>query len=72
MAPRLRDVHEYLLVLAKHDFCWPESGGSDILRDGFVSSTHSVWEIPPESAKRVGHPAPLPVGLAARRIWLYC
>ena len=30
-----------------------------------------MWEIPPESARRVGHPAPFPVELAARVIRLF-
>lgn len=70
-APRLRDVHEYLLVFAKQSFSRPDGGKSDISRDEFLSATLSVWEIPPESAKRVGHPAPFPVELAARVIQLY-
>ena len=36
-----------------------------------VDATLSVWEIPAESAKRVGHPAPFPVDLAERVIRLY-
>ena len=36
-----------------------------------MEATLSVWEIPPESAKRVGHPAPFPVALAERVIHLY-
>jgi site-specific DNA-methyltransferase (adenine-specific) len=36
-----------------------------------MEDTLSVWEIPPESAKRVGHPAPFPVALADRVIKLY-
>ncbi len=70
-APRLRDIHEYLLVLAKQEFSRPNTGQSDVGRDEFMASTLSVWEIPPESAKRVGHPAPFPVELAARVIRLY-
>jgi site-specific DNA-methyltransferase (adenine-specific) len=70
-APRLRDVHEYLLVFAKEDFSRPERGESDIKRDEFMEATLSVWDILPESAKRVGHPAPFPVELAARVIQLY-
>jgi DNA modification methylase len=70
-APRLRDLHEYLLVLAKQDFSRPDTGESDVARDEFMASTLSVWEIPAESAKRVGHPAPFPVELAARVIRLY-
>ena len=71
-SPRLRDIHEYLLVFAKQDYSRPDKGESDIERDEFLESTLSVWEIPPESAKRVGHPAPFPVALAERVIKLYC
>lgn len=70
-APRLRDLHEYLLVFAKQSFSRPDRGESDISRDDFMSSTLSIWEVPPESAKKVGHPAPFPVGLASRVIQLY-
>lgn len=70
-APRLRDIHEYLLVFAKQDFGRHDKGESDIGRDEFMASTLSVWEINAESAKRVGHPAPFPVELAERVIRLY-
>ena len=30
-----------------------------------------MWEIAPESAKRIGHPAPFPIALAKRVINLY-
>ena len=70
-APRLRDIHEYLLVFAKQSFSRPDKGESDIDRDEFMESTLSIWKIPPESAKRVGHPAPFPVKLAARVIRSY-
>ena len=70
-APRLRDVHEYLLVFAKQDFGRPDRGESDVERDEFMAATLSIWDIPPESAKRVGHPAPFPVELAERVIRLY-
>lgn len=70
-APRLRDIHEYLLVFVKEEFGRPDRGVSDIERDEFMESTLSIWEIPPESARRVGHPAPFPVALAERVIRLY-
>lgn len=69
--PRLRDLHEYLLVFAKESFSRPDKGKSDIDRDEFMASTLSVWTIPAESAKRVGHPAPFPVELATRVVKLY-
>jgi len=70
-APRLRDIHEYLLVFAKQDFSRPDKGESDIARNEFLESTLSIWQIPPESARRVGHPAPFPVELAERVLKLY-
>lgn len=72
-APRLRDVHEYLIVFAKERMERPDRGESDISRDEFLEATLSVWEIPPASARRVGHPAPFPVALAERviRLWSY-
>ena len=70
-APRHRDIHEYLLVFAKHDYSRPERGTSTIDRDEFMAATLSIWGIPPESARRVGHPAPFPLALAERVIHLY-
>ena len=70
-SPRLRDLHEYLLVFAKGAFSRPEKGESDISSEEFMESTLSVWQVPPESAKKVGHPAPFPVELASRVIKLY-
>lgn len=70
-SPRLRDLHEYLLVFVKEDFGRPDRGESNISRDEFMESTLSVWDIAPERARRVGHPAPFPVELAARVIRLF-
>jgi DNA modification methylase len=70
-SPRLRDLHEYLIVLAKGSFSRPDKGESDIESNEFMEATLSIWQIPPESAKKVGHPAPFPVELAARVIKLY-
>ena len=70
-SPRLRDVHEYIIVLAKQAYSRPDKGDTSIDRDEFLDATLSIWEIPPESAKKVGHPAPFPVALAARAISLY-
>lgn len=70
-SPRLRDIHEYLLVFVKEDFSRPDRGVSDIDRDEFMASTLSIWEVAPESARKVGHPAPFPVALAERVIRLF-
>ncbi len=40
-------------------------------RDDFMEDTLDVWEIPAESATRVGHPAPFPIELPGRLIELY-
>ena len=40
-------------------------------REDFLENTLDVWEIPAESATRVGHPAPFPVELPSRLIELY-
>lgn len=69
--PTLRDLHEYILVFSKDRFDKPRKGKSTISRDEFMMATTSVWTIPPESAKRVGHPAPFPVALVERLINLY-
>lgn len=69
--PCLRDIHEYLLVFNKERIGRPDRGTSDISKEEFMKATLSVWNIQPESAKRVGHPAPFPVELASRVIQLY-
>jgi site-specific DNA-methyltransferase (adenine-specific) len=69
--PTLRDLHEYVLIFSKQRFDRPFRGRSTISRDEFMAATTSVWNIPPESARRVGHPAPFPVALVERLIHLY-
>src|SRR5690606_19086775 len=39
--------------------------------DRFMDATIDLWELAPESATRVGHPAPFPVGLPQTLIDLY-
>lgn len=67
-SPRFRDIHEYILIFAKQSYSRPDRGVSDIEKEEFMAGTLSVWEIPPESAKRIGHPAPFPVTLVDRLI----
>ena len=69
--PTLRDVHEYIVVGSKESFRRGRSGTDTISRDEFLAATMSLWEMPPESARRVGHPAPFPVELPRRLIELY-
>jgi modification methylase len=69
--PTLRDLHEYVLIFSKQRFDRAKGGRSTITKDEFLAATSSVWHIPPESARRVGHPAPFPVALVERLIQLY-
>lgn len=79
--PVLRDITERVVVAskgrfdraltptqrAKRDF--PST--ATISRDEFMEATTDLWEIAPESATKVGHPAPFPVELPKRLIELY-
>lgn len=69
--PTLRDVHEYILVFSKDRLDRPTRGKSTITKEEFLEYTSSVWRFNPESATRVGHPAPFPVELPRRLIKLY-
>jgi DNA modification methylase len=79
--PVLRDVTERIVIASKGRFdraLKPEErlglgypSTSTISRDEFLEATTDLWEIPPESATRVGHPAPFPVELPKRLIELY-
>jgi len=69
--PTLRDTHEYCLCFSKGDFRRRRRGTNTIESEEFLAATLSVWDIRPESAKRIGHPAPFPVELPARFIQLY-
>ncbi len=79
--PVLRDVTERVVIASKGRFdraLTPtqrlEQGlpsTATISRDEFMEATTDLWEISPESATRVGHPAPFPVELPKRLIELY-
>lgn len=69
--PVIRDVHEYCLCFSKGRFDRAVKGESTVSPAEFMESTLSIWEIQPESAKRVKHPAPFPVELPRRFIELY-
>jgi site-specific DNA-methyltransferase (adenine-specific) len=79
--PVMRDVTERVLVASKGRFdrAIPrkqrERDGlpyeNTITKDEFFEATLDVWEIRPEHARRVGHPAPFPVELPERFIKLY-
>jgi len=71
--PVLRDTHEYILVFSKGTFQRKQVQGKEntISREQFMEWTKSVWTMNPESARKVGHPAPFPLELPFRLIQLY-
>jgi DNA modification methylase len=79
--PVLRDLTERVIVASKGRFDRALSRRTraekgipsevSIFKDEFMDATTDVWDIPPESANRVGHPAPFPVELPQRLIELY-
>ena len=76
--PCLRDIHEYILVFSKGDFKLDRTKEEKnstridtIEKQDFIDLTKSIWKIPTESAKKVGHPAPFPVELPRRCIEFY-
>ncbi len=79
--PTLRDLTERVVVASKGQMarCGKpaarETAGlphrSTISKEAFLRDTLDVWSIRPESAKRVGHPAPFPVELPQRLIELF-
>lgn len=71
--PTLRDEHEYILVFSKKFFERPKTENKEdtITKEEFLEFTRSVWYMKPETAKKIGHPAPFPVELPYRLIQLY-
>jgi site-specific DNA-methyltransferase (adenine-specific) len=79
--PTLRDLTERVVVASKGRFDRARSvearraaglpHRSSVTADEFMAATLDVWQIAPESAKRVAHPAPFPVELPERLVLLY-
>ncbi|HEU5302921.1 MAG TPA: site-specific DNA-methyltransferase [Acidimicrobiia bacterium] len=79
--PVLRDISERVVIACKGRFNRAiarkdrEARGlpfeNTITKDEFFEATLDVWEIRPESARRIGHPAPFPVELPERLLRLY-
>jgi site-specific DNA-methyltransferase (adenine-specific) len=79
--PVLRDVTERVIVASKGRFDRALSRARrqaeglpnqpTIATEDFLEATIDIWEIPSESARKVGHPAPFPVALPRRLIELY-
>ncbi|HET9667758.1 MAG TPA: site-specific DNA-methyltransferase, partial [Desertimonas sp.] len=79
--PVLRDLTERVVVASKGRFDRARTvrqrsadrlpHESTVSADDFMAMTLDVWSIPPESARRVGHPAPFPIELPEQLIRLY-
>ncbi len=79
--PVLRDQTERVIIASKGRFsraiATPKRRKlglpheSTLSNDEFVDVTRDVWRIDPESATRIGHPAPFPLELPRRLIDLY-
>jgi len=69
--PVLRDISERVVVASKGRFDRARAGESSLATDEFMDATLDIWRMPPERARRVGHPAPFPVELPQRLIELY-
>ncbi|NND74591.1 MAG: site-specific DNA-methyltransferase [Ilumatobacter sp.] len=72
--PVLRDTTERLIIASKGRFDRVGQGADRVATvpgDEFMEATLDVWEIPAESATRVGHPAPFPVALVERCLHLF-
>lgn len=79
--PVLRDLTERVIIASKGRFDRALTARqrlqeglpstASLWSDEYMEATTDVWEIPPESATRVGHPAPFPVDLPQRLIHLY-
>jgi DNA modification methylase len=79
--PVLRDTTERVVIASKGRFDRALSrtdrerrglpSVNTIDADEFMAATLDVWDIEPESARRVSHPAPFPVALPGRLIDLY-
>ncbi len=79
--PVLRDLTERVIVASKGRFDRARTAKqraaqglphvTTLLPEDFLALTVDVWSIPPESARRVGHPAPFPVELPEQLIRLY-
>ena len=70
--PVLRDTSERVIIASKGRFdrVGRPAGPATIPGDEFMEATLDIWEIPAESATRVGHPAPFPVALVERCLHL--
>ncbi|MGZ4683630.1 MAG: DNA-methyltransferase, partial [Acidimicrobiales bacterium] len=79
--PVLRDLTERVIIAGKGRFDRARTlkqrekqqlpFRNSVNSDEFMAATIDVWDIPPESARRVGHPAPFPIELVERLIHLY-
>ena len=79
--PVLRDISERVIIASKGRFDRARTikqraaqglpHENTLMTEDFMALTLDIWEMPPESARRVNHPAPFPVELPEQLIRLY-
>lgn len=67
-APMFLSPTEMILVFYKDEWKKAEKGEDDITGEEFTSWSNSLWKIKPESATKIGHPAPFPTDIPYRCI----
>lgn len=70
-APSVTPRLEVIIVLYKDDWKLSRAGETDMTRYEFMTYVRGHWKFNPESAKKMGHPAPFPVELPTRCIKLF-
>lgn len=71
-APNVMMPAEAILVYSKGAWRRGKNGRTDdITKEQFMQWRSTIWDIPGESAKRRGHPAPFPEAIPERLIKLY-
>lgn len=69
--PIFMDLVEYISVFRKPGkltYTKEQKQASKVEKNRWFEITRNVWEIAPESAKRIGHPAPYPIEIPRRFI----
>lgn len=69
--PIFMDLVEYIAVFKKEGkltFTKEQKSKAKLSKERWFEITRNVWEIPPEKASKVGHPAPYPLELPKRFI----
>lgn len=69
--PIFMDMVEYIIIfrkLGKLTFSKEQKEKCKLSKDEWFKITRNVWDISPESSKKIGHPAPFPIEIPHRLI----